>query len=162
MCVEGSRKEDPWYYSSICGLEYMIPVRWRSRNEALNWKFSEHCFFFCLRATLKLKSLLPAGDETPLNSNPEAILRRPLPSRPPQCRGSFSTQTYPNKLELVSKELNHFGVISGLFRQIGGHNSRFVLFCFFWRLITIKIIESVKVFPFSFWKIITKFFFFTS
>ena len=24
-------------------------------------------------------------------------------------------------LELVSKELNHFGVIAGLFRQIGGH-----------------------------------------
>ena len=26
-----------------------------------------------------------------------------------------------NNLELVSKELNHFGVIAGLFRQIGGH-----------------------------------------
>ena len=25
-------------------------------------------------------------------------------------------------LELVSKELNHFGVIAGLFRQIGGHS----------------------------------------
>ena len=24
-------------------------------------------------------------------------------------------------LELVSKELNHFGVIAGLFRKIGGH-----------------------------------------
>ena len=95
LWVEGSRKEDPWYYSSICGLEYMIPVRWRSRNEALNWKFSEHCFFFCLRATLKLKSLLPAGDETPLNSNPEAILRRPLPSRPPQCRGTFPPKHIP-------------------------------------------------------------------
>ena len=35
------------------------------------------------------------------------------------------------KLELVSKELNHFGVIAGLFRQIGGHSSRFVLFCSF-------------------------------
>ena len=34
-------------------------------------------------------------------------------------------------IELVSKELNHFGVIAGLFRQIGGHNSRFVLFCSF-------------------------------
>ena len=31
-------------------------------------------------------------------------------------------------LELVSKELNHFGVIADLFRQIGGHSSRFVLF----------------------------------
>ena len=35
------------------------------------------------------------------------------------------------KVELVSKELNHFGVITGLFRQIGGHSSRFVLFCSF-------------------------------
>ena len=34
-------------------------------------------------------------------------------------------------LELVSKELNHFGVIAGLFRQIEGHSSRFVLFCSF-------------------------------
>ena len=65
-------------------------------------------------------------------------------------------------LELVSKELNHFGVITGLFRQIGGHSSRFVLFCSFWRLFTRKMIKSVKVFPFSFWKIITKIFFFTS
>ena len=32
-------------------------------------------------------------------------------------------------IELVSKDLNHFGVIAGLFRQIGGHSSRFVLFC---------------------------------
>ena len=36
-----------------------------------------------------------------------------------------------SELELVSKELNHFGVIAGLFRQIGGLNSRFVLFCSF-------------------------------
>ena len=57
-------------------------------------------------------------------------------------------------LELVSKELNHFGVIAGLFRQIGGHSSRFVLFFSFWRLFTIEMIKSVKVFPFSFWKII--------
>ena len=63
-------------------------------------------------------------------------------------------------LELVSKELNHFGVIAGLFRQIEGHSSRFVLFCSFWRLFNIKVIKSVKVFPFYFWKIIT--FFFTS
>ena len=56
------------------------------------------------------------------------------------------------------KELDHFGVIAGLFRQIGGHSSRFVLFCSFWRLFTIKMIKSVKVFPFSFWKIITFFF----
>ena len=34
-------------------------------------------------------------------------------------------------LELVSKELNHFGVIADLFRQIGGHSSGFVLFCSF-------------------------------
>ena len=35
------------------------------------------------------------------------------------------------QLELVSKELNPFGVIACLFRQIGGHSSRFVLFCSF-------------------------------
>ena len=64
------------------------------------------------------------------------------------------------RVELVSKELNHFGVIADLFRQIGGHSSRFVLFCSFWRLFTIKMIKSVKVFPFSFWKIITIFFFY--
>ena len=40
------------------------------------------------------------------------------------------------KLELVSKELNHFGVIAGLFQQIGGHSSRFVLFCSFWSDLT--------------------------
>ena len=34
-------------------------------------------------------------------------------------------------LELESKELNHFGVIADLFRQIGGQSSRFVLFCSF-------------------------------
>ena len=62
------------------------------------------------------------------------------------------------KVELVSKELNHFGVIACLFRQIGGHSSRFVLFCSFWRLFTIKMIKSVKVFPFSFWKILNFFF----
>ena len=61
---------------------------------------------------------------------------------------------------LVSKELNHFGVIADLFRQIGGHISRFVLFCSFWRLFAIKMIKSVKVFPFSFWKIIYIFFYF--
>ena len=65
-----------------------------------------------------------------------------------------------SKVELVFKELNHFGVIAGLFRQIGGHSSRFVLFCSFWRLFTMKMIKSVKVFPFSFWKIITIFFFY--
>ena len=43
-------------------------------------------------------------------------------------------------LELVSKELNHFG----------GHSSRFVLVCSFSRLFTIKRIKNVKVFPFSF------------
>ena len=47
------------------------------------------------------------------------------------------------KLELVSKEFNHFGVIAGLFRQIGDHSSIFVLFCSFWRLFTIKMIKSV-------------------
>jgi hypothetical protein len=38
---------------------------------------------------------------------------------------------YEQYLELVSKELNHFGVIADLFRQVGGHSSRFVLFCSF-------------------------------
>ena len=59
-------------------------------------------------------------------------------------------------IELVSKELNHFGMIADLFRQIGGHSSIFVLFCFFWRFFTIKMIKSVKLFPFSFQKVITK------
>jgi hypothetical protein len=35
------------------------------------------------------------------------------------------------ELELMSKELNHFGVIAGLFGQIGVHSSRFLLFCSF-------------------------------
>ena len=34
-------------------------------------------------------------------------------------------------LELVSEELNHFGVIADLFWQIGGRSTRFVLFCSF-------------------------------
>ena len=42
-------------------------------------------------------------------------------------------------------------MIARLFRRIGGHSSRFVLICSFWRLSTIKMIKSVKVFPFSFW-----------
>ena len=42
---------------------------------------------------------------------------------------------------------------------IGGHSSRFVLFCSFWRLFTIKMINSVKVFPFSLWKILIYTFF---
>ena len=42
-----------------------------------------------------------------------------------------NVKLYQVELELVSKELNHFGVIAGLFRQIGGHSSRFVLFCSF-------------------------------
>ena len=36
---------------------------------------------------------------------------------------SLPTYKLPYELELVS--LNHFGVIAGLFRQIGGHSSRF-------------------------------------
>ena len=63
-------------------------------------------------------------------------------------------------LELVSKELNHFGVIADFFRQIGGHSSRFVLFCSFWRLFTIKIIKSLKLFAFYLWKIIIYIFYF--
>ena len=38
------------------------------------------------------------------------------------------------------------------------HSSRFVLFFSFWRLFTIKMVKSVKVFPISFWKIIIFFF----
>ena len=55
-------------------------------------------------------------------------------------------------IKLVSKELNHSRVIALLFRQIGGscYSSRFVLFCSFWILFTIKMIRSVEVFPFSF------------
>ena len=47
--------------------------------------------------------------------------------------GDFSKATHllGTDLELVSKELNYFRVIAGLFRQIGGHSSRFVLFCSF-------------------------------
>ena len=41
------------------------------------------------------------------------------------------SSSFSHTLELVSKELNHFGVIAGLFRQIEGHSSRFVLFCSF-------------------------------
>ena len=63
-------------------------------------------------------------------------------------------------LKLVSQKLIHFGVIARLFWQIGGHSSRFVLFCSFCRLFTIKMIKSVKVFPFSFLKIITNLFYF--
>ena len=46
---------------------------------------------------------------------------------------NFSAQEieYLLGLELVSKELNHFGVIADLFRQIGGHITTFVLFCSF-------------------------------
>ena len=36
------------------------------------------------------------------------------------------------------------------------YSSRFVLFCSFWRLFTIKMIKSVKIFPFSFWKLISE------
>ena len=80
----------------------------------------------------------------------------------PESNGSIKhfDNIYTVKLELVSKGLNHFGVIECLFWQIGGYSSRFVLFCSFWRLFTIKIIKSVKIFPFSFWKIIHFFFFF--
>ena len=35
------------------------------------------------------------------------------------------------QVELVSEELNHFGLIAGLFRQIRGHTGWFVLFALF-------------------------------
>ena len=56
----------------------------------------------------------------------------------------------------------HLGVIARLFRQNGVHSSRFVLFSSFWRLFTIKMVKSVKAFPFSFWKTTIFFFCFTS
>ena len=52
------------------------------------------------------------------------------------------------------EELNSFRMIAHLFRQFGGHNRRYVLVCSFWRLFTIKI------FPFSCWKLIMIFFYF--
>ena len=60
------------------------------------------------------------------------------------------------ELKLVSQELLHFGVIARLFRQIGGDRSRFVLCSSIWRLFTIRMIKSVKVFAFSFWKLVLK------
>ena len=50
----------------------------------------------------------------------------------------FSSGPKVTDVELVSKELNHFGVFADLFRQIGGHSTGFVLFCSFWRLFTKK------------------------
>ena len=41
---------------------------------------------------------------------------------------SLTVSTYVLLIELVSKELNHFGVIAGLFRQIGGHICAILLF----------------------------------
>ena len=37
------------------------------------------------------------------------------------CANTFSKIDF--RIELVSKELNHFGVIADLFRQIGGHST---------------------------------------
>ena len=50
----------------------------------------------------------------------------------------------PILLKLVSHELIHFGVIARLFRQIGGHSSRFVPFCSFWRLRGSKLARLLK------------------
>ena len=41
-----------------------------------------------------------------------------------RCGKSFPSSV-AFKVELVSKELNHFGVITGLFRQIGGEKWQF-------------------------------------
>ena len=49
-------------------------------------------------------------------------------------KGKFYLEKYKKqtiKIELVSMELNHFGAIAGLFWQIGGHSSIFVLLCSF-------------------------------
>ena len=60
--------------------------------------------------------------ETFVSVNP-----RPMLTSTPRIGGGGQG----SQVELVSKELNHFGVIADLFRQIGGHSSRFVLFCSF-------------------------------
>ena len=70
------------------------------------------------KAIAHLEKLVPLG----LNS----VLLFSVTSMPKDDVGSAALNGI--YLELVSKELNHFGVIAGLFQQIGGHSSRFVLF----------------------------------
>ena len=84
-----------------------------------------------------------------------------VPDEIPQVRNfgiSLCVSRKADNISLITNlnflQTNHFGVIAGLFPQIGGHSSTFVLFCSFWRLFTIKMMKSVKVFPFSFWKLI--------
>ena len=62
--------------------------------------------------------------------------RRVLQSQQSMIAGSVmiyqSQLTFvAQSLKLVSQELIHFGVIARLFRQIGVHSGRFVLFCSF-------------------------------
>ena len=73
--------------------------------------------------------------------------------RPNNCSQSSS-------LELVSKELNHFGFIVDLFRHIWVYTPCFILVlsALFWRLFTRKMIKSAIVF--SFWRRIFFFIFF--
>ena len=55
----------------------------------------------------------------------DLILKDPISS-------SKSTEKDWKKVELVSEELNHYGLIAGLFRQISrGHTGWFVLFALF-------------------------------
>ena len=47
-------------------------------------------------------------------------------------------------------------MIARLFRQNGVHSCRLVLCSSIWRIFTVRMIKSVKVFAFSFWKLIMK------
>ena len=71
----------------------------------------------CGNVWKKFKSYFPTARAFPKSSMP--------------CNFCMDNDDKVKKVELVSKELNHFGVIAGLFRQIGGHSSRLVLFCSF-------------------------------
>ena len=61
-------------------------------------------------------------------NEPANILQGSCDSNEVSC---FSVVTLSSYLELVSKELNHFGEIAGLFRQIWCHTWWFVLFALF-------------------------------
>ena len=70
--------------------------------------------------------------EEPEKSPEPECQPEPKPSvRPVMMEDEIKLVADDPMVELVSKELNHFGVIADLFRQIRGHSSRFVLFCSF-------------------------------
>ena len=60
-----------------------------------------------------------------------SALHSSMPASAQTGNVSSVIDVFDGGLELVSEELNHLGVIAGLFRQIGGHSSRFMLFCSF-------------------------------